>query len=447
MLELLIIDDDRAFRRSLELHMQGRGFSVRCASNLAEGESAWREKLPNLVFLDLMLPDGEGTWLLERMTEEGLGTKVIIITGHHEMERAVTGMRAGAFDFVHKPLSADELDKVVDQAIGQLQVEESMGLEAGSAAELSPMGSIIGRSRSILALHKTIGLASRGRANVLILGESGTGKELVARAIHRLVTPREPFLAVNCSALVPSLLESELFGHERGAFTGAAQQRRGRMELVGEGVLFLDEIGDLPLDLQAKLLRVIQEREFERVGGTQSLPFKAMLISATHRDLSAMVAAGDFREDLFYRLKVVEIEVEPLRDRVEDIPLLVEHFLTLYNGEFHRNVTRVPQQVLADLQAYHWPGNVRELENRIQAGIMASPGDVLTVEIPSTVTATGDGGSWRRPLRDVECAHIARVLEHCNWVQGEACSILGVSRPTLRKKIQDFGLKRPGKES
>jgi DNA-binding NtrC family response regulator len=444
MPDLLIVDDDRAFRRSLELHVAGRDFSVRCAANLAEAEIAWREQLPDLVILDLMLPDGEGTDLLERMNSEGLGTKTIMITGHHDMARAVAGMRAGAFDFIHKPLSADELDEVLGRALGQIQVEQVMGLEAVDKSGDRSQGTIIGQSRAVLELHKAIGQASRGRANILVRGESGTGKEMVARAIARLVTPGEPFMAVNCSAFVPALLESELFGHERGAFTGAAQKRLGRLELVRKGTLLLDEIGDLPQELQVKLLRVLQEREFQRVGGSSDIPLQAILISATHRNLEEMVATGQFREDLFYRLKVVEIEVPPLRERIDDIPLLVEHFLQHYNGQFHRNVTRVPRKVLARLQGYSWPGNVRELENRIQAGIMASPGDVLTVEVPRETGRESEGSApWRRTLNMVESEHILRVLGECNWALGKACEVLEITRPTLRKKIQDYGLQKP----
>ncbi|MBN2170494.1 MAG: sigma-54-dependent Fis family transcriptional regulator [Candidatus Krumholzibacteriota bacterium] len=441
MLEILIVDDDRAVRRSLELHLAGRGFTVRGAGSLAEGEAAWRESMPDLVILDLMLPDGTGTELLQRMRDAGRRTPAIMVTGHHEMEHAVAGMRAGAFDFIHKPLDVDELDAVLDRAAAHLREGARPGLETAPGEALGRPGAIVGRSRAVLELHKAIGRASRGRANVLIRGESGTGKELVARAIHGNLAAGEPFVAVNCSALVPALLESELFGHEKGAFTGAVQRRRGRLELAGRGVLFLDEIGDLPLDLQAKLLRVLQERTFERVGGAEALPFAAVLIAATHRDLEAMLGEGAFREDLYYRLKVVEIAVPPLRTRREDVPVLVAHFLARYNAEFHRRVTRVPASVLARLRSYSWPGNVRELENRIQAGIMASPGDTLVVEVPEGGPVPPAARTWRRTLKDVEAEHVRAVLEQVGWNQGEACTILGISRPTLRKKIQDHGLK------
>ncbi len=445
--DLLIIDDDRALRRSLELELGGRGLAPRTAATLAEGEALWRLREPELVILDLMLPDGEGLELLERMNAEGGRARVIMITGHHDMEKALAAMRLGAFDYVHKPLDVDELDRVLDRALAEIAAAESAPAAAQPALGEPGLPRLHGLSRALLELHKAIGQASRGRANVLIRGESGTGKELVARIIHRNLAPGAPFVAVNCSALVPTLLESELFGHERGAFTGAHLRRRGRLELAGTGVLFLDEIGDLPLDLQAKLLRVLQERRFERVGGSESIGFEAVVLAATHRDLEALVASGAFREDLYYRLKVVEIRVPPLRERKEDIPQLVAAFLARYNAEFHRRIERVPAETLARLAAHDWPGNVRELENRVQAGIMASSGDSLSIEMPSAVavpSATTAGAAaidWQRSLAEVEAAHVARVLAACDWNQGRACAVLGISRPTLRKKIADYGLK------
>lgn len=441
MPEILIIDDDAAVRRSLELHLKGRGLSVRTAGTLADGREAWDDERPDLVILDLMLPDGEGMDLLREHEGELGASKVIMITGHQDMERATEAIRLGAFDYVHKPVGADELDRVLNRAMAQLVEEQRSTLDAESATEGDPHR-IVGSSRAILELHKAIGRASRGGAGVLIRGESGTGKELVARAIHRGLAPDEPFVATNCSALVPTLLESELFGHERGAFTGASQRRLGRMELAGKGLLFLDEIGDLSPELQAKLLRVIQEREFERVGGARAMPFQATLVTATHRDLEAMVAAGDFREDLYFRLRVLEIVVPPLRERREDIPLLVEHFLGRFNRQLHRHVTRVPADLIERLLQHRWPGNVRELENRVLAGIMVSSGEVLEMEIPEQAPR---GLDELLSLKDLEALHIARILEAVAWNFGRACEILGVSRPTLRKKIHDYKLKDSSK--
>ncbi len=437
MPEILIIDDDAAVRRSLELHLKGRGLGVHLAGNLADGRELWETEDPDLVILDLMLPDGEGMDLLREHEGKAGGAKVIMITGHQDMERASEAIRLGAFDYVHKPVGADELDRVLDRALAQLVEEQRSTLESESAAGDDPHR-IVGRSRAVLELHKAIGRASRGSAGVLIRGESGTGKELVARAIHRNLAPDEPFVAVNCSALVPTLLESELFGHERGAFTGASQRRLGRLELAGPGLLFLDEIGDLSLELQAKLLRVVQEREFERVGGGRAYPFRATLVVATHRDLEAMVAAGEFREDLYFRLRVLEIRVPPLRERREDIPLLVEHFLSRFNRQLHRHVHRVPENLIERLLAHNWPGNVRELENRVLAGVMATTSEVLQMEVLEDLQSSA---AALLSLKDVEARHIDRVLNEVAWNFGRACEILGVSRPTLRKKIREYDLK------
>jgi two-component system response regulator AtoC len=301
----------------------------------------------------------------------------------------------------------------------------------------------------MIEVHKQIGVASRGRANVLITGESGTGKELVARSIHRHSTPDQPFIPVNCSALVPTLLESELFGHVKGAFTGADRDKPGRLELAGNGSLFLDEIGDLDASLQVKLLRVLQERTYQRVGGEKELPFRARVIAATHRNLDEMLSSGTFREDLYYRLKVAHIHLPPLRERKEDLPVLVEHLLVKANRTLHREVNKVPDEVMEQIHKHDWPGNVRELENRIQVAVLTASGDVLHPILPSgtqpsasetKASAQRITGGWQRSLEDVEREHITRVLEGVGGNYGEACEILGISRPTLRKKLRDYGL-------
>ncbi len=451
MAKLLVVDDDRAARRTLELAFGELGFDVFTAGTVKEGLAAWREEHPDCILLDLMLPDGDGLEVLEAARGEGLGGVVIMITGHQDLDRAITAMRAGAQDYIHKPLNLDELEHTVQNALALEDSRRKPALIA-DLARGEPGEKIIGRSRAMVEVHKLIGLASRGRANVLITGESGTGKELVARAIHRYTSPDEPFIPVNCSALAPTLLESELFGHERGAFTGATQGKPGRFELAGSGTLFLDEIGDLDLSLQVKLLRVLQERSFERVGGTRSLSFDARVVCATHRDLLAMVREGTFREDLYYRLKVVEIPLPPLRERREDIELLVEHLLIRINRGLRRTVVRVPEELMERLRRYDWPGNVRELENRLTAGVMLSPGDTLQVELPEPADVGTDRlkeegeriekDPWNRSLAEVEREHIRRVLRVWGGNLGKACEVLGISRPTLRRKMQEYGLEK-----
>ena len=298
---------------------------------------------------------------------------------------------------------------------------------------------------------KQIGAVSTTRAPVLIVGESGTGKELVARAIHVASNDRErPFVAVNCTALAPGVLESELFGHVKGAFTGAIADRPGRFELAGKGTLFLDEIAEIPLDLQAKLLRVLQERTFERVGDAKVMQLEARVIAATHRDLTSMVAKGTFREDLYYRLRVVEIGLPPLRERASDIPILVEGLLAKINKDLDKDVRYVTPAALARLQSYPWPGNVRELENTLTRALVLAKSDVLdeTLLTLGTVQPAEAGGGeldalGQLPtLREIERRHIARVLVHTEWNKRRACAILDISRPTLDRKIEEYGLRR-----
>ena len=299
-------------------------------------------------------------------------------------------------------------------------------------------------------MWKQIGAVSTTRAPVLITGESGTGKELVARAIHTASAQQGlPFVAVNCTALAPGVLESELFGHVKGAYTGAIADRPGRFELAGKGTLFLDEIAEIPLDLQAKLLRVLQERTFERVGDARTMHLEARVIAATHRDLAAMVAKGTFREDLYYRLRVVEIHLPPLRERASDIAILVEGLLVKINRDLGKDVRFVTPAALAKLTAYAWPGNVRELENTLTRAVVLAKTDVLDEALlPLGATTTPVEAEGDLPtLRELERRHIVRVLAHTEWNKRRACAILDISRPTLDRKIEEFGLRKEGAET
>ncbi|MDP8207341.1 MAG: sigma-54 dependent transcriptional regulator [Candidatus Electryonea clarkiae] len=448
MATILVIDDDKAFRRTLELTFTDQGHRVITAKNAGEGTDSWKSVKPDIILLDLMLPDGNGIDMLKNASAEGLHGAVIMITGHQDLDLAIEAMRNGAHDYIHKPLNIDELEIAVDHAIEHINERKKLALVADLASNRSGE-KLVGNSRAMIEIHKKIGLASRGNANVLITGESGTGKELVARAIHRYTSPGEPFIPVNCSALVPTLLESELFGHEKGAFTGADKSKPGRFELAGKGTLFLDEIGDLDLALQVKLLRVMQERNFERVGGMKQINFDARIISATHRNLEVMIHDRQFRDDLYYRLKVVEIDIPPLRTRIEDIEALTEHLLIRINRNLRRSVSQVPEDIIEKLKKYNWPGNVRELENRLTAGVMSSPGDTLQIELPQKIRTepqidqnTGLEVSWHRSLAEIEKEHIEIVLRKCSNRLGKACSVLGISRPTLRRKMEEYGLKK-----
>ncbi len=442
MTRILVIDDDQAARRTLELFFSEAGHEVLTAGTAAAGRKAWRDSSPDVVLLDLMLPDGYGLDLLTEAGEEGLPGIVIMITGHQDLDLTIQGMRSGAWDYIHKPLNIDELEQAVMSALALESSRENPALVVDLQEDTNPE-KIVGCSRALVEIHKRIGLTSRGQANVLITGESGTGKELVARAIHRYSCPREPLMAVNCSAFVPTLLESELFGHEKGAFTGADRKKSGRFELAGSGTLFLDEIGDLDPALQVKLLRVLQERVFERVGGTQEIEFKARVVAATNRDLKQLVTEGAFREDLLFRLKVIEIDLPPLRERREDILPLTEHLLLKINRELNRDVTDVAPGVLQQLQNYDWPGNVRELENRLTAAVMLSAGKSLDIKLPADdekplVTEP----DWQRSLAQIESEHILQVLIACDWNLGKSCEILGITRPTLRRKIEEYKIEK-----
>ncbi len=309
---------------------------------------------------------------------------------------------------------------------------------------------IIGRSPQMLGVLKAVAQVAQTSSSVLIEGETGTGKELVAQAIHQQTAPREPFIAINCAAIVENLLESELFGHEKGAFTGATHRKVGKFEFAGEGTVFLDEVGEFPQELQAKLLRVLQEREFQRVGDVRTIPFHARIIAATNRDLETMARHGEFREDLYFRLKVFVIRIPPLRERLEDIVPLTEYFLTRLNQEMHKRVVRIPNRYLDALTAYDWPGNVRELQNVLRRGLILSKEDILEIdenwisrkartESP-TLEEEVPRATEFRSLSEVERDHIVRVLRHTGWNYGKACAILGISRPTLRKKVGEYGL-------
>jgi two-component system response regulator AtoC len=453
---LLLVDDDRLVLDALRLHFEEqseggkRRYRVVTAVTAAEGISAAEQERPALVLLDLKLPDRDGLDLLPELKQSANGVPVVVITGHHDIKTTILAMKAGAFDYLRKPFSEPEtLNLVVERALEMGRVSRRaavLALEGGTAHGLDE---IVGDSAAMQALVKEVGRVAGAKTTVLIEGESGTGKELFARVIHTYSAdePR-PFVAINCSAIVETLLESELFGHEKGAFTGAAASKPGKFEVAGDGTLFLDEIGDMSLGLQAKLLRVLQEREFERVGGLRRLPLTARVIAATNHDLELRVAGGLFREDLYQRLKVVTFSIPPLRERREDIPALVRHLLARINEKVHKRVTRVPEAAMRRLCALPWQGNVRELENVLTRAVVLAPGDVLLESyLPELPSLPGAGPSSPNPakaaktLEEVERQHIELVLRQSEGHRGRACELLGISRPTLERKLRKYGLK------
>lgn len=438
MSRILIIDDDRALCRSLQIQLTDAGHHVDVAHTAQAGLDQAATEAPDLVFLDLVLPDGNGLAALPKLIEQHAGCPIVMITGTEDMRATIEAMKLGAFDYLRKPLDRDDILLMIAKAqrAGDRAAPEPLTDPAAQAAPRE----IVGRDPRMLALLKEIGLMARGEVTVLIEGESGTGKELVARALHDAARPGQPFVGINCSAIVGTLPETELFGHERGAFTGAERRKIGKFEHAREGTVFLDEIGDLAPDLQAKLLRVLQEREFERVGGLESLPFRARVVAATNRDLDAMVAEGRFREDLYYRLTVARLVIPPLRERRADIPLIAEHLIRRIAARIHRPIARVDQSGTEMLMRYDWPGNVRELENVLTRALALAPGGMLSAKDLAFAPHAAQKEEIVS-LRRAECDHIRKALVSTEWNITRAARLLEISPTTLRKKIVDYDLK------
>ena len=451
MNKILIIDDDHALARTLELYFKSKAYDVAVAFDAREGLVLWREDEPDLVLLDVQLPGMDGTDVLAQAKKEALAGDVIMITAFQDMDATLAAIKRGAVDYLYKPLDLDALDVLLEKLLVWKKSRNRLENLSHVISEAHKPNQIIGPSRAMLQIIKDIARVSQAPLSVLITGETGTGKELIARTIHQQATPEEPFVAINCAAIVSNLIESELFGHEKGAFTGAVQRKMGKLELAGNGTIFLDEVAELPLDLQVKFLRVLQEKEFQRVGGLKDIPMKGRVIVATNRDLGGLVEKGLFREDLYFRFKVFTIHVPPLRERPEDIIPLAEYFISQMNRELNKNIERIPNHCLEAMKAYPWPGNIRELQNVLRRAVIMSRGNVLELEecwlqgktavceIPAPVA--DQESDTLRSLDEVEKEHILKVLRHTGGNYGEACKILGVSRPTLRKKIADYGLK------
>jgi len=464
---LLIIEDDPALSEMLAMHFEDLDFAVTRAERGQIGLEQLRRGRFDLLLLDQQLPDGLGSELIGPLLELDPQLPILMMTGKHDLELAIDAMQQGAADFVHKPVKTEELTQTVQRLLRERAAltETDDRLTAGSPLDEAPRD-LIGRSDAMLSVSKAIARSARTRATVLITGESGTGKEVVARLIHQHSGRDGPFVAVNCAAIVDTLLESDLFGHEKGAFTGAQTRKQGRFEQAAGGTLFLDENGELAPALQAKLLRVLQERVFERVGGHESVHTDARILAATHRDLLVDAAAGRFREDLVYRLQVIQIRMPALRERREDIPLLVTGLLARIAARLERPLPKITPEALARLTAYDWPGNVRELENRLSQALLQTRHALITSE---TLELSGDGASSgrqdalgltsigglddqaggldsgqaavRRSLDEVAAGHIQRVLDHTQGHKGQACAILGISRPALDRKIAKYQLR------
>lgn len=445
MIKILIIDDDLALARSLEIQLKAESHLVAVAHNVSDGMVALGEMVPDLVLLDLNLPDEHGLKALPAILNNLPGVTVVIMTGNTENSEAVDAMRDGAFDYLRKPLDLDELLQMAVK-VESLKKKKSCKEEAEEepATNVFPL-QMIGSDRKIINVHKQIGLLARNKITVLITGESGTGKELVARILHEASAPDQPFVAINCSAFVPTLLESELFGYEKGAFTGANQAKEGKLEFAAQGTVFLDEIGDMSLDLQSKLLRVLQEDEFVRVGGLKTQTLRARIVAATHRNLEKMVREATFRKDLFYRLNVVSIEVPPLRERRGDIDPLASHLLAKIAHKMKCQPLHLSTASRLKLRSGNWPGNVRELENTLIRATVLVHGQ----EIDADDLLMQQEDNQEQALKPVsgtlaatEKMYISQALAEHNWNITHTALTLDVSPTTLRKKITDYHLKR-----
>jgi len=445
---ILVIDDERGIRSLCGDVLRRAGYETEVAETGKGGLAAAAAKPVDLVFCDINLPDIDGVQVLEQLLQRESPPTVILITAYPSVDTAVRGMKLGARDYLTKPFTPDELRMVAQRALA----EDALRQENQELREELAYGNLVGESAPMQELRRTIAVVSRSDANVLVTGESGTGKELVARALHYQGTrSTAAFVPVNCGALVDNLLESELFGHVRGAFTGAEQAKQGLFVTANNGTLFLDEVGELPLQLQPKLLRVLQDGEIKPVGGVDSTRVDVRLIAATNRDLSQAVSDGTFRQDLFYRLNVIAIEVPALRDRRDDIPGLAEHFADRAAVRARRGRVHLEKSATDWLVEQPWQGNVRELENAIERAVVLASGDALTADdflprgsFEQTSSAqqpvTAASPDEMTSLDEVERVHILRVLAACGGQKTKASAILGINRTTLWKKLRQYGI-------
>jgi len=460
---VLVVDDEQSLRKVLAATLQREGYEVTVCGNGEEAISALERDGADVVVTDLVMPRMDGLTLLRKVVARHPDVPVIVVTAHGRIDSAVEAMKAGAFDFLAKPFDHGELKAIIAKAARQSDYNQRNVVpeerQEGAARRYTE---IIGRGRQMQELQQVIAKVADAPSTVLIQGESGTGKELVATALHETSSRRErPFIKINCAAIPRELVEAELFGFEKGAFTGAVQSKPGRFELADGGTLFLDEIGEIPVEMQVKLLRAIQESEFERVGGVKTTRVEVRLVAATSRDLGREIGAGRFREDLYYRLNVVPIHLPPLRERREDIPLLVEHFRQKYNARLRKNVERIEDEALACLAAYAWPGNIRELENVLERTILFAEGPRIGAnDLPASLrrqppdapaaeaqvpAASGPPGPLKEIVKGqvqaIERDLIVRGLEVTGGNVTRTAKLLKISRKSLQMKMKEFGLR------
>ncbi|MBA4386664.1 MAG: transcriptional regulator [Verrucomicrobia bacterium] len=455
---ILIVDDDKSTREGLDRALRG-SYAVFLAESAERGLGILNEHDISIILSDIRMPGMDGLTFMQRVLAQDPNKICILLTAYGNVETAVESMKRGAYDFLMKPVNLDHLDMLLKRALRSREVEVENAALHQQLNDKYGLESIVGNSPPMQQLFDVIRQAAPTQATVLIQGESGTGKELVAHALHRLSTrSKGPFISVHCAALTPTLLESELFGHEKGAFTGAAARKSGRFEMADGGTLFLDEISEVDAAVQVKLLRVLEERNFERVGGTATVEVDIRLVVATNRNLQALVAEGKFREDLFFRLNVVDMVLPPLRDRLDDIPILCTHFLKEFNEQNGRDINDITPEAVNILSLYNWPGNVRELRNTIEKMVVLSRGDRLTARDiplkikeavklpgvaksgigPSVMSATG-GARMGESLSDTERRMIFTALRKHGDNRTKAAKELGISRRTILRKLKEYG--------
>jgi len=449
---ILIVDDDKNSREGLKKFLEGLDYDVSTASGGEEALVIYRREHPDLVLTDVRMPGMNGVELLEKLKAENPNGLVILLTAYGTVEDAVKAMKKGAFYYLTKPVNLEELEFLVRKALQSRNLEEeNRELKEALFRQRYESGQILGRSAAIQAVLKTVDQIAQSNATVLIEGESGTGKELIAHRIHELSSrAAKPFVAVHCAALTQSLLTSELFGHEKGAFTGASERKVGRFERAHQGTLFLDEVGEIVQDTQVKLLRVLQEREFERVGSTKTIRVDTRLICATNKNLLEEVRGGRFREDLYYRINVIYLRVPPLRERRDDIPILVDAFVKQFAQLNAKRITGIEPAVLECLKGYQWPGNIRELRNIVERMVVLSQEETLRVSlVPEDIRHPRNGArhaavpanpGGAQQLQDVEREFIKTKLAESRGNKSLAAKLLGISRRTLYRKIEEYKL-------
>ena len=444
-MHIMIVDDERIIRESFFHWFQKSGHKVATAASGSEAMEKLGETPFDLLFVDIKMPGMDGIELLATVKETYPETMVIIITAYGSIESAVQAMKIGATDYLLKPFKPDQLSLVMEKVVQQQKRQSEYNYLKGRLEKITRFDNIIGQSPAMTAIFEMITEVADSDASVLLAGETGTGKELIAKAIHAQ-SPRAnlPFIAINCGAIPDTLLESELFGHQKGAYTGAIQERKGFFEIVNGGTLFLDEVGEISQKMQVDLLRVLEEKKIIRVGSRQPVAVDFRLITATSRDLEEQIHAGDFREDFYYRIHVIQIDIPPLRKRREDIRLLAAHFLKKFCHETTKRVDRISPTAFRVLEAYDWPGNVRELENAIERAVVLSRSRILNdsdfafLRPPSMTAPPGPS------LRETEKYHICRILEQHAWNVTQAAKALEINRVTLHKKIKRYQLKPAG---